>query len=257
MTNSQISNKQIIINDLIVNYYYFLPYKKSFKTLVFLHGWGVDSQLWFKIIPGLKDKNYSLYLLDLPGFGRSQVPDAAYNVDDYKKIIYGFVKKLGLKNINLIGHSFGGRIAIKMAAENSDILNKIILVNAAGIVNASKAKKIYTILAKVISPVFKLGFMKPFRKKMYFLLRSEYLENEKLSKTFSKVVSENLTGLMARINKPVLIIWGKNDLITPLYDGQLMNKLIPKSKLVIFKKAEHFSFLDQSGEFVKALTDFL
>ena len=76
--------------------------KKSFKTLVFLHGWGVDSKLWFKVLPELIKKNYSLYFLDLPGFGQSQIPNTTYDVDDYKKIVYGFVKKLGLKNINLI-----------------------------------------------------------------------------------------------------------------------------------------------------------
>ncbi|MEK7177682.1 MAG: alpha/beta hydrolase, partial [Patescibacteria group bacterium] len=86
MTNNQISNKQIIINNLLINYYSVLSDKKSpDKTLVFLHGWGVDSQLWFKLIPELSDANYSLYFLDLPGFGQSQVPNSIYDVDDYKK----------------------------------------------------------------------------------------------------------------------------------------------------------------------------
>ena len=99
--------------------------------------------------------------------------------------------------------------------------------------------------------------MQPLRRKLYFLIGSEYLENEKLSKIFSKVVSENLTRLLTRIKKPALIIWGKNDQITPLYYGQLMNKLIPKSKLVVFEKAGHFSFLDQPEEFNKELIKFI
>ena len=89
MTNNQISHKQIIINDLLINYYSVLPEKKtSVKTLLFLHGWEVDSKLWFKIIPKLIEKNYSLYFLDLPGFGQSQIPDTTYGLDDYKKIVY-------------------------------------------------------------------------------------------------------------------------------------------------------------------------
>jgi pimeloyl-ACP methyl ester carboxylesterase len=258
VTNNQISNKQIIINNLLINYYSVLPNKKTAnKTLVFLHGWGVDSQLWFKIIPELINKNYSLYFLDLPGFGKSQDPDTIYNVDDYKKIVYEFIKKLGLININLIGHSFGGKIAIKMAAENPIFLEKIILVNAAGITHDSRTKRIAAIIAKIIKPVFKPIFMQPLRKKFYFLIGSEYLENIKLSKIFTKVVSEDLAHLFSYIQKPTLIIWGKNDQVTPLQDGQLMNKLISKSKLVVFEKAGHFSFLDQPKEFVKALTKYI
>ena len=258
MTNNQISNKQIIINNLLINYYSVLPDKKSSnKTLIFLHGWGVDSKLWFKLIPELINKNYSLYFLDLPGFGQSQMPNTTYDVDDYKKIVYEFVKKLGLKSINLIGHSFGGRIAIKIAAENPDFLDKIILVDTAGVVTASKIKKLSALIAKIIGPIFKPSFMQPLRRKLYFLIGSEYLENEKLSKIFSKVVSENLTRLLTHIKKPALIIWGKNDLITPLYYGQLMSKLIPKSKLIVFEKAGHFSFLDQPEKFSKELINFI
>lgn len=258
MVNNKISSKQIIINELLVNYYYFLPDKKSpNKTLVFLHGWGVDSRLWFRIVPELINKNYSMYFLDLPGFGQSQVPNKAYDVNDYKKIIYEFVKKIGLKKINLIGHSFGGRVTIKLASENPEFLEKIILVDTAGIVTASKIKKITELIAKTISPIFRPSFMQPLRKKFYLLFGSEYLENEKLSEIFSKVVSENLTRLLTFIKKPTLIIWGKRDKVTPLYYGELMNKLIPKSKLIVLEKSGHFSFLDQSDEFVKVLTKFI
>lgn len=257
MVNNQISNKKIIINSLLINYYFFLPDKKPIKTLVFLHGWGVNSQLWFKILHVLINKNYSLYFLDLPGFGKSQDPNTVYNVNDYKNIVYEFVKKLGLEKINLIGHSFGGRIAIKMAAENPNFLEKIILINASGITHNSRTKRIADIIAKIIKPVFKPALMQPLRKKFYFLIGSEYLENIKLSKIFTKVVSEDLTHLFSYIQKPTLIIWGKNDQVTPLYDGQLMNNLILKSKLVVLKKAGHFSFLDQPKEFIKALTNFL
>ncbi|MEK7522605.1 MAG: alpha/beta hydrolase [Patescibacteria group bacterium] len=258
VTNNQISNKQIIINNLLLNYYSVLPDKKfTNKTLVFLHGWGVDNQLWFKIVPELINKNYSLYFLDLPGFGQSQIPNTTYDVDDYKKIVYEFVEKLGLKKINLIGHSFGGRIAIKIGAENPDFLEKIILVDAAGIIHDSRKKKLLATISKFIKPIFKLTFMQPLRKKFYLLIGSEYLENIKLSKIFTKVVMEDLTHLFSKIKKQVLIIWGRDDKVTLLNDGKLMNKLIPNSKLVVFEKAGHFSFLDQPEEFSNELIKFI
>lgn len=251
------NNNQIIINNLLINYYSILPGKKSSnKTLVFLHGWGVDSKLWFKITPELINKNYSLYFLDLPGFGQSQIPNTVYDVDDYKKIVYEFIKKLGLKKINLIGHSFGGSVGIKIASENPNFLDKLILVNAAGIRYSSIQKNIRTVLAKIISPLFTPTFMQPLRFKFYQLIGSEYLNIPSMSKIFKKVVAENLMPILTKINKPTLIISGDKDKVTPVSLAQEMNKKIKNSKLVILS-AGHFSFLDQAEEFVKALINFI
>ena len=257
MINNQIINKQIIINGLLINYYSVLPEKKfNNKTIVFLHGWGVNSQLWFKIVPELINKNYSLYFLDLPGFGQSQIPNTTYGIDDYKKIIYEFVKKMRLININLIGHSFGGSIVIKLASENPSFLNKLVLVNAAGIRHSSIQKNIKTTLAKIISPLFSPSFMQPIRIKFYQLIGSEYLNIPSMSKTFTLVVSENLMPLLSKINIPTLIISGDKDKVTPVTHAQEMNKKIKKSKLVILS-AGHFSFIDQTKRFVEELIKFI
>lgn len=258
--NNKIISKQIIINGLLINYYFFLPDKKPIKTLVFLHGWGVDSQLWFKIVPALINKNYSLYFLDLPGFGQSQVPNTTYGVDEYKKIVYEFVKKLELKNINLIGHSFGGRITIKMAAENPNFLQKVVLVDSAGIYHHSQVKTLKLLIASIIRPLFQFSFMQSFRRKIYQITDSEeYLTIPALSKTFSYIISEDLTPYLSKIKLPTLIIWGDKDHneASTIADAQLMKKSIKNSKLEILKKAGHFSFLDQPKAFVKALTDFI
>lgn len=257
MTNNQIFNKQIVINNLLINYYSVLPDKKSSnKTLIFLHGWGVDSKLWFKLIPELINKNYSLYFLDLPGFGQSQDPNTIYDIDDYKKIVYGFIKKLGLNKINLVGHSFGGSIAIKVASENPNFLTKLVLVNAAGIRDDSKRKKLRNTFAKVISPLFSPSFMQPLRTKFYQMIGSEYLNIPAMSKIFTKVVSENLMPLLSKINEPTLIISGNKDNVTPLVQAQEMNKKIKKSELVVLS-AGHFSFLDAPEKFVKELIKFI
>lgn len=255
MVKKEVFNKKIVINSLLVNYYFFPAKSKSAKTLIFLHGWGVNSRYWFKIIENLKQ--FNIYLIDLPGFGESQVPPTSYNVDDYKNIVKEFINKISLKKIVIIGHSFGGRITIKLASENPEYLKKIILVDTAGVVNSSSAKKIVSIFAKLISPIFKPSFMQSVRKKLYSVLGSEYLENEKLSKIFSNVVSEDLVKILKNISVPTLIIWGNKDKITPLIFAYLIKQKIKNSKLLILKNAGHFSFLDQPEKFVKNLTEFL
>lgn len=257
MNNNQIVSKQIIINNLLLNYFFVLQGKKpGNKNLVFLHGWGVDSQLWFKIIPKLAKQNYSLYFLDLPGFGLSQIPDITFGINDYKNIVCEFVKKLGLKKIILIGHSFGGSIAIKAASENPSFLDRLILVNAAGIRDRSKRKGLKSILSKAASPLFFPSFMQPLRIKLYQFIGSEYLNIPAMSKTFSKVVSEDLSPILTNIKKPTLIISGNKDRITPVSHAKFMGEKINGSKLEILS-AGHFSFIDQPEDFVRELIKFI
>jgi pimeloyl-ACP methyl ester carboxylesterase len=257
VVNNQISCKQIIVNDLLINYYYFLPKKKSnSKTVVFLHGWGVDSQLWFKIAPTLIKKNYSLYFIDLPGFGQSQIPPESFNLDQYKDIVLKLIERLSLKNVEVVGHSFGGSVAIKLALNDPHPLEKLVLVNAAGVRHPSISKKFKAVLAKIIRPLFFPSFMQPVRAKLYQLIGSEYLNNPSMSKVFTQVVSENLMPLLSKINIPTLIISGDSDKVTPVAHAQEMNKKIKGSKLVILSSG-HFGFLDQSDEFVKVLTKFI
>lgn len=249
-------NKNIIVDNLLINYYFYQP-KKSEKTIVFLHGWGVDSQSWFKIVPRLVDKKYSLFFLDLPGFGNSQMPPSAFSLEDYKRIVLEFIKKLRLKKIVIVGHSFGGRIAIKIASTSPNPAEKIVLVDAAGINNLTGFKKLTAIFARLISPVFRPQFMQPIRRKLYFLMGSEYLDRVGLSKIFSRVVSENLTLLLPKIKNETLILWGDRDNVTPLYYARLMKKLITKSKLTIFPGIGHFPFIEKPGEFTGELLKFI
>ena len=249
-------NKNIIVDNLLINYYFYQP-KKSEKTILFLHGWGVDSQSWFKIVPRLENRKYSLYFLDLPGFGNSQTPNSSYSLDDYMRVVLEFIKKLGLKEITLVGHSFGGRVAVKIASVNSNQLDKIVLVDAAGINNLSGLKKLAAIVAHLISPLFSPPFMQPLRRKLYFLMGSEYLDRAGLSKIFSRVVSENLTPLLPLIKNETLILWGDKDNVTPLYYARLMKKLITRSKLTIFPNTGHFPFIEKPSEFAGELIKFI
>lgn len=249
------TNKQIIIDGLLINYYSVFPEKKSeSKVLVFLHGWGVDSTLWFKIAPSLLKKNYSLYFLDLPGFGMSQTPYTDYGLAEYKKIVCEFIKKLGLKNINLIGHSFGGSIAIKTALDNPSFLKKIILVNAAGVRSSSLEKNIKVFFARILKPLFAPSFMQPIRARFYRMIGSEYLDIPLMSKIFAKIVAEDLTLDLPKIAIPTLIITGSDDKDTPESQAKEMNRKIKGSKLVVLP-AGHFSFLDAPEEFIKELIE--
>ncbi len=247
---------QIIIENSLISYNIFEGQTSS-PVLLFLHGWRSQKEIWNDIIIRLKGE-CAIYALDLPGFGQSQTPNQVFSVGDYAKVVAEFIKKLELKNVIIIGHSFGGRIGIKLAATHPELISKLVLVDSAGFVTNSSKRKFYRVLAKMAKPLFGFAFMQGLRRRLYqFIGAEDYLATPQLQKTFVQVVNEDLTKEMEKINCPTLIIGGENDKETPFEFGKKMNSLISNSKFVILKNAGHFSFLDKPEEFVKILTDFV
>jgi pimeloyl-ACP methyl ester carboxylesterase len=255
---------QIIINNQLISYVG--TQSTGEKCLLFLHGWGSNKEVWgqvSKLISQSVNQQYTIYALDLPGFGQSplslkQQLQAGLSVGDYAEIVKGFIEKLALKNIIIVGHSFGGRVGIKLASQYPDIISQLVLVDSAGFVTPASKKNLMGVVAKIIKPIFKPRFMQGLRKKIYKGLGAEdYLTFPELKATFLKVVNEDLSKDMKGIKIPTLIITGENDKDTPIAFGKRMNFLIPNSQLLILKNAGHYSFLDQPEEFVKILAKFI
>ncbi len=248
-----IHQKQIIINGMLVNYYHRTGDTQA-PVLLFLHGWRSEGKIWQKVIGELSE--YSSYSIDFPGFGQSDLPNKDFKLQDYSEIVSEFIKKLNLKNVIIIGHSFGGRVGIKLASTSPPSLSKLILVDSAGIkVKQNSLKKI---IAKIIKPIFKLPFLKSTRKKIYSAMGSEdYLATPELQQTFINIINEDLTSLLPKIKIPTLLIWGENDKDAPLADARTMEQAVPNSKLVILKDTGHFSFVDQTEKFVNNIKKFV
>ena len=252
----QLKNKQIIINDLLINYYQQTTDKQA-PTLLFLHGWRSEGKVWNSVIEKL-GSDYNIYSLDLPGFGQSNVPDKNFDLQDYADAVDGFIKKNNLSKIIIIGHSFGGRIAIKLASTNPKYLHKLVLVDSAGIRHASIGITIKQGMAKILKPFFKLSSLKSARQKIYTSMGAEdYLATPELQSVFINIVKEDVTSLLSKIKISTMLIWGENDQDTPLSDAYIMEQAIPRSKLIILPNAGHFSFLDQTEKFTEEIRKFL
>lgn len=274
---------QIVVNNNLISYLH-LANNNSHQTLFFLHGWRSRKEVWNQIVSSIKYAPYaeasedkqvsSIYAIDLPGFGLSPAPKEAWSVGDYAGLVKNFIEKLELKNVILVGHSFGGRIGIKLCvAQNRSIphnsplpsfilregtIKKLVLVDSAGFAVSSNKKFIMATATKILKPLFKPKFMQGLRKKIYQQIGSEdYLATPELQQTFVNVIEEDLTEDMKRIAVPTLMIWGENDTETPLDHLYKMKSLIPNTKYQILKNAGHFSFLDQPQEFVKILNEFI
>ncbi len=251
--------QQIVINNQLLSY--IKEGNEAVKTtLLFLHGWRSSKEAWLNAISKLiiMNNQLSIIALDLPGFGQSPAPKEPWGVGEYANLVGEFISKLNLNNVIIVGHSFGGRVGIKLASLRPDLIKKLVLVDAAGFAMDADIKSVIGVVAKIVRPFFKPKFMQGLRKKIYQQIGAEdYVATPELQKIFVKIVNEDLTEHMKRILQPTLLVWGENDKYTPVEYLHNMRTLIPNTKYHILQNAGHFSFLDKPEEFVRVLTEFV
>lgn len=248
------------IDGLNINY----VLKGEGELVVLLHGWGSNITLFNAAIDLLSTK-YKVLAFDMPGFGESDEPKEPWCVDDYVDFVLKFLSKYELQKATFLGHSFGGRVIIKLCARQLPFeIEKVILVDSAGV----KPEK--TTSQKIKQKGYKMT-KRLFETKAVKTMFPDALENLRkkngsadynaaspvMRATLVKVVNEDLTDLMPSVKCPALLIWGRNDDATPVSDGQLMEKLMPESALVVFENAGHYSFLEQQAQFLRVLASFM
>lgn len=252
------TEKQLVVDNLLLNYYVQQNPSEAVTAVVFLHGWRSNGRLWNPVFQLLSQSKFDLYALDLPGFGKSEPPPGDWTVKDYAELLQAFLTKLALNSVCLVGHSAGGKIAIQFAVQYPDRVAKLILVNSTGIRRASPKRSFIVSIAKVLKPAFALPFLRSLRPRLYYTLGAEdYLATPRLQGTFLNVLNADLTGSLRDIRAKTLIIWGDADRETPLRIGTELHRRIANSELKVFSSAGHFTFLDKPREFTKTLSDFL
>ena len=232
------------------------------RAVVVMHGWGCEASTVAVLAQAALLPSTRVYNLDLPGFGKSDEPAEVWGVDRYTTFIEEFCRRESIERPVLIGHSFGGRIAIMMSSRTA--VDRVILVDAAGI----KPRRSLRYYIKVYS--FKtarhlLPFIVGGTRASHIIERmrgrsgsADYRNaSPKMRAIMSRVVNEDLTGLLHLIKAPVLLIWGEKDTATPLRDARKMEKLIPDAGLVSYPEAGHYSFLDRPGQTAAVIQNFL
>jgi len=193
----------------------------------------------------------------LIGFGESHEPYRPYNLNDYCIFLEQFIKDFNINNPIIIGHSFGGRIGIKYASRNNNI-KKLILINAAGIKQKSLKRSLLVLKYKIKKKYYQLtrNFIK-YNKLINNSGSNDYINSSSIMKaTLSKVVKEDLKKDMKKIKTKTLIIWGKNDTVTPYKDAIKINKLIENSQLIALD-TDHFSYIKKENDVINNINKFI
>lgn len=229
--------------------------------IVVLHGWGAHLEAVAPILSALGGAS-DLIALDLPGFGESDPPPEAWGSADYARFVGEFLDRLEVPRAHLVGHSHGGRVSIVLAADSPQRVERLLLVDAAGLrpkrglsyhrrVAVAKAGRV---AARVGGPPGRR-----LQERMRARVASrDYLEaSEAMRATFRTVIAEDMTERLGRVRAPTLLVWGERDEDTPMWMARRMEELIPDAGLVVLEGAGHYSYADAPGQFAAVARRFL
>ncbi len=233
--------------------------EKRNNTLL-LHGWGGDITTWNRNVDDLS-KDLRIIAIDLPGFGLSERPKDNWTVSEFASFTAATLKKLNIEKVNIIGRSFGGRVAIKIASTFPTMVNKVVLLNSAGLPQRKLSyipRRLLAHIGKRLFSVSPLSRWYSFMQKLIYRGRVRQGESSRMTvETFKLVVSEDLTEDLKKIKAETLIIAGSNDRIIPVRYLKRMNELIGNSKIIIINNAGHQTHKVMSSEFNDLVKEFL
>ncbi|HEY9784828.1 MAG TPA: alpha/beta hydrolase [Candidatus Obscuribacterales bacterium] len=222
------------------------------NTIVILHGWGQSLEP-LRALGDLLSRFYTVYLLDLPGFGLSPRPEQDWGTVDYAQCILKFLDDTGIKKTVLIGHSFGGRVGIRLASRYPDRLESLVLINSGGLRPIVKGKRLLRsrllrLLSKFLKKIDQTFGSRCFES--WFVPRygsRDYKNAGELRNILVKTVNEDISMDASKVPVKTLLLWGDRDEETPVEMGYRLNRLIPNSKLIVLPGKDHFPFLEEGA----------
>lgn len=231
--------------------------------LVILPGWEGSKTSWKNFI-NLAQNDFEVYCFDLPCFGEEPCPNQVWGIAEYAEFVRQKIKELHLHKPILLGHSFGGQIAVYLAATSPQSLSRLILCGASAIrPKRSLKRSIFNLTAKVGKIFFSLPLIKsltaPAQKFLYRLADSpDYGKTSGIKREiFKKIIRQDLTKKLKSIKTPTLIVWGTLDSYLPLKTGKKIAELINGSKLEVIAGGKHGLHLQMPERLYGIIKNFL
>jgi pimeloyl-ACP methyl ester carboxylesterase len=234
--------------------HYLVAGPESGEVVVLVHGLGGSAEDWRSLAPYLVRAGYRVYMPDLPGYGRSERPAGfSYTVRDEAGIVLGFMDALKLDRVNLGGWSMGGWIVQLIANQQPQRILRLMLFDSAGLhvqpdwdtrlftpTTAEQLDQLDTLLMP--HPPYVPGFVA--RDILRYSAGHRWVMQRAMA---SMLTGRDVTDpLLPQLKMPVLIVWGSEDRIIPLAQGETMHRLIPQSQLEVFAGCGHLAPLQCS-----------
>ncbi len=239
------------------------------EDILLLHGWGksvtLEKHLWplAQALPG-----YRVTAVEFPGHGQTGKPLEPWGVPQYAAWTQALMTQLHLHRPTVVAHSFGGRVALWLAAEEPQLFGRMVLTGAAGIRRAQteeekQAAEHYNKQKQRLEKLRGVPLAGALADKLGRRMRDkrsspDYLEaDEDMKQTFVRVISQDLAPLLKQVTVPTLLIWGENDDATPLWMGRQMERDIPDAALIVFEGRGHFAYLEELPRFAAIVRAFI
>jgi len=263
LANAQTS-KEVVVFGQKINY----VEAGSGPTVILLHGLGGSWQSWHFNIAALAEK-YHVVVPDQIGFGKSDKPFVNYRIRTYVDFLDQFCKQLKIERATLVGNSMGGWIAAMFTASFPDRVEKLVLEDAAGY---APPKDFDTRVYWGLNPTTREG-MKVLVAKVFYskAFQTEAAVDQSIAArlaagdgyTINSITESIIRGedflddIVKTIKRPTLIIWGRQDGLVPLTEGERFNKDIAGSKMFVIDQCGHVPNIEKPGEFNAAVLKFL
>ncbi|HEX2329580.1 MAG TPA: alpha/beta hydrolase [Candidatus Angelobacter sp.] len=233
------------------------------RPIVLVHGLAGRAEDWLDLIPSLARNGFKVYAPDLLGFGRSSRPDVEYSISQQEDMVLQFMDSQHLQQPDVAGWSMGGWIALKFAADHPERVRRLILLSSAGLkfdaVNAPALRPkteaelahmmaILTPHPKVIPSFYAQELLRDFAAEDWVIDRS-------LKSMFAG--KDIMDGKMGSVKLPVMIAWGKQDVLTPPSIGEEMRREMPQSVYFLFDDSGHLAPTECSARLGPHVVEFL
>lgn len=238
---------KIKIKNIDVNYIQY----GSGKDILLLHGWGQNIEM-MKLLGEHFSDRFCVTILDFPGFGESEEPPVAWTIKDYSLLLEEFIRKLDIKKPIVMGHSFGGRVAIRYASNNP--IEKLVLFGSPCI----RFQEKLPLSVKLLKKLKTLPGMDSIGEKMkkYIGSRDYKAASPIMRQTLVEVVNEDLSKFAREIEEPTLLIWGEQDTEAPVDEARELEKIMYDAALIVLP-GTHYAYIENLAQVVAILNNFI
>jgi pimeloyl-ACP methyl ester carboxylesterase len=234
------------------------------RPLVLVHGLGGKAENWTVMMPSLRQHGYRVYALDLLGFGRSDRPDVDYSIALQTEVLLQFFDSQRLTRADIAGWSMGGWVTLKFALAHPERVRRVVVYDSAGVYFKPRFDPALFRPATVEQARQFLALLTPQSSRIPgFVLRDLIREARPTAWVVDRSMksmqagADLLNGQMQSLQAPVLIVWGKQDVLVPLSCGEEMRREIPRSSLAIFDGCGHLAPAECSGRVLLETLRFL